>query len=250
MAAPSPVVPAGSYGPTWTNQTAQAVNGINGYAVQSAPFPMSGHPMTMQVMATSGGVGFTYTAKQGFGLEQCLPLLSPPSSAAGDPVRAVSSSMDPTRPPTQISALQTVTSSWSFTMGSSGDAVYDRLVWQPSKAPTTKPAVELMIWMATSGKQPLGTMTGGSVTGSDGVARTVHYGQANTERGNRSSAMCRRQGSTQRNQFRLAAILQGRGEPRITAGLTTSSYLLGVQTGFEVYSADTWKTTDYNITIK
>jgi hypothetical protein len=34
------------------------------------------------------------------------------------------------------------------------------------------------------------------------------------------------------------------------AGLQTTYYLLGVQTGFEVYSADTWKTTDYSITIK
>src|SRR5450631_2396867 len=56
MAAPSPVVPAGSYGPAWSNSTAQAVNAINGYTVQSAPFSMSGLPMSMQVMATSGGV--------------------------------------------------------------------------------------------------------------------------------------------------------------------------------------------------
>jgi hypothetical protein len=34
------------------------------------------------------------------------------------------------------------------------------------------------------------------------------------------------------------------------AGLSNNSYLLGVQTGFEVYSADTWKTTDYNISIQ
>ena len=33
------------------------------------------------------------------------------------------------------------------------------------------------------------------------------------------------------------------------AGLSNSSYLLGVQTGFEVYSG-TWTTTDYNINIQ
>ena len=33
------------------------------------------------------------------------------------------------------------------------------------------------------------------------------------------------------------------------AGLKTTSYLLGVQTGFEVYSGN-WSTTDYNITIQ
>ena len=76
--------------------TAQAVNAINGYTVQSAPFSTSGLPMTMQVMATSGGVGFTYTAKQG--ARATVPPPSPPSSAAGGPVRPASSSMAPIRP--------------------------------------------------------------------------------------------------------------------------------------------------------
>ncbi len=66
MTAPNPVVATGAYGPTWNNQQPQAVNGINGYAVQSAPFPTNGNPMTMQVNATAGGVGFTYTAGGGF----------------------------------------------------------------------------------------------------------------------------------------------------------------------------------------
>ena len=66
MTAPNPVVASGNYGPTWNNQQPQAVNGINGYAVQSAPFPTNGNPMTMQVKATAGGVGFTYTTGGGF----------------------------------------------------------------------------------------------------------------------------------------------------------------------------------------
>ncbi|HET6148333.1 MAG TPA: hypothetical protein VFH68_12445, partial [Polyangia bacterium] len=65
MAAPPPVA-TGAYGPPWTNQKAQAVNGVNGYAVQSAPFPTNGNPMTMQVMATAMGVGFSYMAGAGF----------------------------------------------------------------------------------------------------------------------------------------------------------------------------------------
>jgi hypothetical protein len=67
MTAPNPVVASGNYGPTWNNQQPQAVNGINGYAVQSAPFPQNGNPMTMQVNVPSGGgVGFTYTTGSGF----------------------------------------------------------------------------------------------------------------------------------------------------------------------------------------
>jgi len=38
------------------NQMPQAVSGINGYAVQSAPFPQNGNAMTMQVKATSGAL--------------------------------------------------------------------------------------------------------------------------------------------------------------------------------------------------
>ena len=53
MTAPNPVVATGNYGPTWNNQKPQAVNGINGYTVQSAPFPTNGNPMTMQVKATA-----------------------------------------------------------------------------------------------------------------------------------------------------------------------------------------------------
>jgi len=65
MSTPSPVVATGTYGPTWNNQQPQAVNGINGYAVQSAPFPTNGNPMTMQVSAVAGGVGFTYSTGGG-----------------------------------------------------------------------------------------------------------------------------------------------------------------------------------------
>src|SRR4029079_5840697 len=112
MTAPNPVVATGSYGPTWNNQQPQAVNGINGYAVQSAPFPTNGNPMTMQVSAVSGGVGVTYTTGSG---SRCgeepsaapsgsltrreadarprtmAPDPSPPSSAAGVPATTASS---------------------------------------------------------------------------------------------------------------------------------------------------------------
>ena len=45
-------------------------------------------------------------------------------------------------------------SSWSFTMGSSGDAVYD--VWFGNSATPTVPQVELMIWIGNKDKMPLG----------------------------------------------------------------------------------------------
>ena len=94
--APNPVVATGAYGPAWTNQTGQAVNGINGYAVQSAPFSTNGLPMSMQVTATSGGVGFTYTAKSGASGNS--PAAFPAVISGWGPVRPVSSSTAPIRP--------------------------------------------------------------------------------------------------------------------------------------------------------
>ena len=49
-------------------------------------------------------------------------------------------------------------SSWSFTMGSSGDAVYD--VWFGNSATPTVPQVELMIWIGNKDKNPLGSSDG------------------------------------------------------------------------------------------
>ena len=106
------------------------MNGINGYTVQSAPFSMSGLPMTMQVMATSGGVGFTYTAKQG--ASGTCPAAFPAVISGWGPGEAGIQLYGAYRRNTQISALQTVTSSWSFTTGSSGDAAYD--VWFGNRA--------------------------------------------------------------------------------------------------------------------
>ena len=97
MTAPSPVVATGSYGPAWTNQSAQAVNGINGYAVQSAPFPMNGNPMTMQVMATATGVGFTYTTGSGFQPPNSGPGSFPAVISGWGPGEAGIQSMDLTR---------------------------------------------------------------------------------------------------------------------------------------------------------
>src|SRR6185437_10659981 len=247
MTAPSSVVPSGSYGPAWSNSTDQAVNGINGYTVQSAPFATSGLPMTMQVMATSGGVGFTYTAKQGASGNS--PAAFPAVVSGWGPGEGGIQLYGPYQANTQISALQTVTSSWSFSTGSSGDAAYD--VWfGPNKAPTTTPAVELMVWINNGGKQPLGNTTASTaVTGSDGVARFAHTGQANSTGQQVVSYVATSGSATSVTNLDLLQYFKDAASHGY-AGLQSSYYLLGVQTGFEVYSADTWKTTDYNITIK
>jgi hypothetical protein len=247
MTAPSPLVATGAYGPAWSNSLPQTVNGINGYAVQSTPFNKdNGLPMTMQVTATATGVGFTYTAKSG--ASGNMPASFPAVVSGWGPGEAGVQLYGPYKADVQISSLQTVTSSWSFTPGSSGDTAYD--LWLgPNKAPTTTPAVELMIWLNSGGKQPLGTTTASSsVMGSDGVARTAHYGQANST-GQQVVSYVPSSGSTSVTNLDLLPYIKD-AAAKGYAGLMSSYYLLGVQAGFEVYSADTWKTTDYSITIK
>ncbi len=110
-----------------------------------------------------------------------------------------------------------------------------------------------MVWLNNGGKSPLGTRKAATaVTGSDGVARYAHDMQANST-GQQvvsyvpDSASSNSVTNLDLLQYLKDAVTNG------YAGLNkdaTKVYLLGVQAGFEVYSADTWKTTDYNITIQ
>jgi hypothetical protein len=246
MAAPMPVVPASSaYGPAWTNQLAQAVNGINGYAVQSAPFSMTGtsSPISMQVMATSGGVGFTYKANAGSSNNS--PAEFPAVISGWGPGEVGSQFYGPYKGGKTIGGtnkLTSVVSNWSFTMGGTGDAVYD--VWFGSSANPAKPQTELMIWIGNTGKMPLGTTTGNTFMG-----RTAYTAPDNGTQQQVVSYWVASPGTTSVSNFDLLPYFQDAASHGY-AGLSNNSYLLGVQTGFEVYSADTWKTTDYNISIQ
>lgn len=242
-AAPSPVVATGAYGPSWNNQQPQAVNGINGYAVQSAPFPQNGNPMTMQVSATSGGVGFTYTPGSGFQAPNNGPGSFPAIVSGWGPGHDGIQFYGPYHGGKQISQLTSVKSNWSFTMGSTGDAVYD--VWfSNSSATPPVPGIELMIWIGNTGKNPLGSVAspGTAVSG-----RTPYVGTNGTGE-SVVSYWVGSPGTTSVSNFDLLPYFQDAASHGY-AGLKTSSYLLGIQTGFEVYSGN-WSTTDYNITIQ
>jgi hypothetical protein len=249
--APSPVVATGAYGPSWTNLLPQAVNGINGYAVQSAPFPTNGNPMTMQVSATSGGVAFTYTPGSGYNAPNNGPGSFPAIVSGWGPGHDGIQFYGPYQGGKQISQLTSVKSNWSFTMGSSGDAVYDVWFSNASKQPPTVPGVELMIWIGNKDKNPLGSSRGSSaaVVGSDGVSRIPYDGSPNGTGEQVVSywVPTGTNGSPVTN-FDLLPYFKDAASHGY-AGLKTTSYLLGVQTGFEVYGG-AWSTTDYNITIQ
>jgi hypothetical protein len=241
--APNPVVATGTYGPTWNNQMPQAVNGINGYAVQSAPFPQNGNAMTMQVKATSGGVGFTYTTGGSFQAPNNGPGSYPAVISGWGPGHDGIQFYGPYKGGKQISQLTSVKSSWSFTMGSTGDAVYD--VWfSNSSATPPVPGIELMIWIGNTGKNPLGSVAspGTAVSGRTPYTGTNGTGEAVV------SYWVASPGTTSVSNFDLLPYFQDAASHGY-AGLKTSSYLLGVQTGFEVYGGN-WSTTDYNISIQ
>jgi hypothetical protein len=238
---PNPVVATGAYGPTWNNQLPQAVNGVNGYTVQSAPFPANGNPMTMQVSATASGVGFTYTPGGGFQAPNSGPGSFPAVVTGWGPGHDGIQFYGPYKTAKQISALTSVTSSWSFTMGSSGDAVYD--VWFGNSATPTVPQVELMIWIGNKDKMPLGSSTGSALNG-----RQPYVGTNGTGEKVVSYWVATGTNGSPVSNFDLLAYFKDAATHGY-AGLSNSSYLLGVQTGFEVYSG-AWSTTDYSISIQ
>ena len=242
MAAPNPVVPTGSYGPTWTNNTGQAVNGVNGYTVQNAPFPGNGNPMTMQVSATSGGVGFTFTPGSGFATQGSGPGSFPAIVSGWGPGEKGVQFYGPYQGGKTISALKSVPTSWSFSMGGSGDAAYD--VWFGNSAMPATPGVELMVWIGNSGKQALGccNAAGAALNGWTPYTGTNTTGQAVVSYVPSSSA------NSTPGSFDLLPYFQDAASHGY-AGLSNSWYLLGVQAGFEVYGGSTWTTSNYNITI-
>ena len=101
-----------------------------------------------------------------------------------------------------------------------------------------------MVWIGNTGKNPLGSV------GSPGTAvsgRTPYVGTNGTGEAVVSYWVAS-PGVTSVSNFDLMPYFQDAASHGY-AGLKTSSYLLGVQTGFEVYSGN-WSTTDYNITIQ
>ena len=133
------------------------MNGINGYAVQSAPFPTNGNPMTMQVSATARGVGFTYTPGSAGLRKDNGPGSFPAVISGWGPGHDGIQFYGPYQGGKADLVAPSVKTSWSFTMGSSGDAVYD--VWFGNAAKPPVVAVELMVWIGNSGKKPLGCCT-------------------------------------------------------------------------------------------
>jgi hypothetical protein len=103
--------------------------------------------------------------------------------------------------------------------------------------------------MGNRDKMPIGfgTAAGPAVTGSDGVARTPYVGTNGTNE--RVVSYWVPTGTTGGNASNFDLLPYFKDAAGKYAGLTTGSFLLGIQTGFEVYGGN-WTTTDYNINIQ
>jgi hypothetical protein len=249
---PSPAVGTGNYGPAWNNQTAQAINGVNGYTVQSAPFGVTtGNAMTMQVTGgtTSGHVGFTYSAGSPFPTLGNGPGAFPAIVSGWGPGEAGIQFYGPYKGGKTIggstNALKSVATTWSFTTSAgNGDAAYD--VWfSNTSANPTVPGIEFMVWINKGGKNPLGygTAAGPALNG-----WTPYVGTNTTNQQVVSYVPATDSSSANIDllTFFKDAAASGHGY----AGIASGSYLLGVQAGFEVYGGTGWATTDYSISIQ
>jgi hypothetical protein len=102
-----------------------------------------------------------------------------------------------------------------------------------------------MIWIGNKDKDPLGTSTGDSAALN---GRTPFVGTNGTGEQVVSYWVAKGTNGSPVSNFDVLAYVKD-AATKGYAGLSNSSYMIGVQTGFEVYSG-TWTTTDYNITIQ
>ena len=115
-------------------------------------------------------------------------------------------------------------------MGTSGNAVYD--LWFGNSATPTVPNVELMIWIGNKDKMPIGF---GTACGSAFNGRTPYCGTNGTGEKVVSYWVTTGTNGSPVSDFDVLSYVKDAASHGY-AGLSNSSYLIGVQTGFEVYS--------------
>ena len=243
MAAPAAPGSLTAYGPTFNAGKQIVLTGLGPYGVQNDPFNVGSDQMTMQVSYGGGQVAFT--ANPNFTSGGTTPGAFPSVAygwihggnfVGGKNAGAYTAAKT-------IGSLSSVTSSWSFTMGSgNGDAAYD--CWLGDNSDSINPGSELMVWLGHNGVNPIGgqntaiTISGATgswtySTGTNGTGQPVVSYVSSTTMSNVSNFDLL--------PFMKEAASSGR------AGLSTGSYLLGCQAGFELYSPGTWKTNSYSI---
>ena len=215
---------------------------VGAYAVQNNINGGAPGTQCVQAMlggATCGGFAATFT---GFGANGLTPS-SYPSIIYGWQNGSFYGGYKTAK---QLSAVGAATSSWNFVSPASGkwNAAYD--IWL---APTAAPknaggGVELMVWLNYGGgAQPLGNNSNANASVA-GEMWEVWKGSVTVSGATWQYIAYRRPvgSSTPVNNLDLKAFLTNATTQGV--GLTTSSYLLGVQAGFEVWQSSVPATTN------
>jgi hypothetical protein len=142
---------------------------------------------------------------------------------------------------------KTVPSSWSFTAGGGKwDAAYD--TWFAANQDPISAGVELMIWLKEGGVSPLGSALPGVTFTSGGTTWAVWTGTVTDSNGTHPVISYLRSATTSSvTNLDLNPFFQDATGRGVT--LTSASFLLGIQAGFELYNTGTWTTTSYSVSV-
>ncbi len=246
MAAPAAPGTQGALGPTFNEGKQIVVTGLGPYGVQNDPFNVGSDPMTMAVTYGGGQIGFTATSNftSGGSTPGAFPSVAYGWIHGGNFVGGTNAGAYTTAK--TIGSLASVTSSWSFTAGSgSWDAAYD--CWLGSNSDSIGPGSELMVWLAHATVNPIGGQnTPATITGATG---SWTYSTGTNGTGQPVVSYVSTTSMTSVSNFDLLPFMKDAASNG-RASLSTGSYLLGCQAGFELYNPGTWKTNSYSMSIK
>ena len=211
------------------------------YAVQNN-VNVGGTPQCVQALAGGTCVGFTSTLTNGNLMGSNVQ--SYPSIIYG---WQAGSFYGGYRTAKQISSIASAPTKWTFTTPSGGswDASYD--IWfAPTAAPATAAGgTELMIWQNYSGMQPAGSQSGTKTI--NGATYEVWKGNVNTWQ-----YIAYRASSPNSNAVNYDLLNFFKDAVNENVGMSNSSYLLGIQSGFEVTSLSkgaTMSTSNFSVSV-
>jgi hypothetical protein len=234
-----------AYGAQFNEGKQIVLEGLGAYGVQNDPFGVGTDPMSMTVSYGGGQVGFT--ANPTFGNTGSTPGAFP-SIVAGwvNGGSFISKASGGYTGGKSIGALTSVKSNWSWTAGTGNwDAAYD--VWFADNPDPVTAKQELMVWLGHANVNPIGGQnTAVTVTGATGTW-TVSTGTNPT--GQQVVSYVSSSNMTSVTNFDLLPFFKDAANNG-RATLSTSSNLLSVQAGFELYNSGTWTTNSYSIAIQ
>jgi hypothetical protein len=234
-----------TYGASFNEGKQIVLEGLGAYGIQNDVFNI-GTSMAMTASYGNGQVGFTATPMWSGSSLNAFPSIVSGWVTGGN---FVSGGQGGYAGGKTIGALSSVKSNWAWSAGgasSNWDAAYD--VWFASNQDPLKAGTELMVWVGHSNVSPIGGQTNAvTISGAPGTW-TYSTGTNPTNQpviSYVSSSNITNVSALDLLPFFKDAANNGR------ASLSSGSYLLSVQAGFELYSGgNTWTTTSYSINIQ